>query len=97
MTFQSKAKTLGDAVTLGARETLEDVTAGYRVLAALGTNRVSPRLIGGPISIFKMALQYADEGTPRLLLFLTFLRAVGRHQFPADPRSRRRALRLVGL
>ena len=75
LSFQCQAKTITDALTLGGRRTLDDVTAGYRIVGALSTNRVSLRLIGGPVSIFRMALQNADEGTARLLLFLTFLSA----------------------
>jgi regulator of sigma E protease len=66
---------LGEALTLGASRTLDDLTGVFCTVRALGTGRVTPRALGGPWTIIKILLQRADEGTVSLLLFLTFLSA----------------------
>lgn len=75
MQFERKATSLGEAVMLGGQETLEDLTIVFRTVGKLGTRQISPRLLSGPLMIVKMALQFADEGTAKLLLFLTLLSA----------------------
>jgi regulator of sigma E protease len=75
MTFLSRAESLGEMLSLGGARTLDDVTVVFRSVRALGTGQVPMRGLGGPWSIIKMALQAADEGIVRLLLFLTFLSA----------------------
>jgi regulator of sigma E protease len=75
MLFERKASSIGDAFVLGGQETLDNLTIVIRTVKKLGTNQVSMKLIGGPVSIFWLALQRADEGNAVLLLFLTFLSA----------------------
>jgi regulator of sigma E protease len=70
-----KPKTLGEAMKLGGQETLDSLTLVFHTLRALGKNQVSPRNLGGPVMIVRMAVQHADEGMARLLLFLTMLSA----------------------
>jgi regulator of sigma E protease len=75
LTYGRKGCSLGEAVTLGGKETLDDVTVVFRSVKALGTNKVSLRKLAGPWMIIKMALRAADAGYAELLLFLTFLSA----------------------
>ncbi len=70
-----KGYSLRQAVTLGGKETLDDVTLVFRSVKALGTNKVSPRKLAGPWTIIKLARDAADAGNAELLLFLTLLSA----------------------
>ena len=58
-----------------AGKTLDSLTIVFRSVKKLSTNQVSPRGLAGPWTIILMALQAADQGTARLLLFLTMLSA----------------------
>jgi regulator of sigma E protease len=69
-----RAATYGEAVRLGADETVNATLVVYRFLQKLGT-QVSPRALGGPIAIFKVAQSAAEQGTADLLVFLTLLSA----------------------
>ena len=60
---------------MGGRETRDALTIVFRTVGAVGTGRVSGRLLSGPWGILKMALMYADQGPVKLLLFLTLLSA----------------------
>ncbi len=75
MSFERQADSIGDAFALGGEETAADLTIVFHSVKALGTARVSPREMAGPITIFEMILRKADEGTAKLLLFLTLLSA----------------------
>ncbi|MBU4270759.1 MAG: site-2 protease family protein [Planctomycetes bacterium] len=75
MSFDRKAESLGDAFALGGQETLDSLTIVFRSVKAISTNRVSPRGLAGPVTIVKIILLKADEGTAKLLLFLTLLSA----------------------
>ena len=75
LTSDLKANGVGEAVALGAQETLDALTIVFRTVGKLSTNQVSPRNLGGPWMIIKMALLKADEGNAKLLLFLTMLSA----------------------
>jgi regulator of sigma E protease len=74
-TFPRKAETAAAAFALGGRQTLDDLTTVFRMLRALGTSQVSPRLLMGPIGMFEWAMNSADQGSTRLLLFLAFISA----------------------
>lgn len=75
MTFNHKVESIGDALKLGGKETLDSLTIVFRTVGALGTSQVSPRNLGGPVMIFEMAMAKADQGNAHLLLFLTMLSA----------------------
>lgn len=75
MSFERKAKSIGDAFALGGQETIDSLTIVFRSVKAISTNRVSPRGLAGPVMIVKMILLKADEGPAKLLLFLTLLSA----------------------
>jgi regulator of sigma E protease len=71
----AKAQDFGEAVRLGGRETLDSALAVYRFLQGLSTNRVSPRMISGPIGIVEAALAFARLGLGDFLVFLTLISA----------------------
>ncbi|NLE36566.1 MAG: PDZ domain-containing protein, partial [Pirellulaceae bacterium] len=67
------AKKFGDALRLGGEETLLQATLVLRFLRGISTGDVSPRGLGGPISIAQMAAAMVMEGVPEFLLFLTMI------------------------
>jgi len=73
--FTRTAQSFGEAVSLGARETWDSLTAVFRMLEKLGTGQVSPKALGGPVAIFRLAGYEASRGTSKLLIFLTLLSA----------------------
>ena len=75
VSFVRKAGSLGEAVELGASETVNSMTMVVRMLRKVGTGDVSPKAFGGPVEIAKAAYRSASQGTARLLLFLTLLSA----------------------
>jgi len=75
LTFVEKAQTHGQAVRLGAEETVHATLLVYRILQKLGTRQVSPRALGGPISIFRWLKHAAEQSFPELLITLTLLSA----------------------
>lgn len=75
LTFDLRANSVGEAVSLGGQETLEALTLVDGTVRAISKNKVSLRLVAGPWTILTMALAYADQGNARLLLFLTLLSA----------------------
>ncbi|MDP6721841.1 MAG: site-2 protease family protein [Pirellulaceae bacterium] len=70
-----KAKTWGAAVGLGFRQTKEDLGRVGAVLKGLSTGGISPKKLGGPLSIATVAGLEASESVSRLLIFLTLLSA----------------------
>ena len=73
MTKIVKANSLGEAVRMGARETIDSTMFVYRLLHSVGTGKVSPRMVSGPVGIVGAALMYARNGLGTFLLFLTLL------------------------
>ena len=72
---ERRATSLGDAVALGANETVESVGQVYRFLRAIGTQQVSAKGMAGPLTIFGVAHQSASKGLSDLLIFLGMLSA----------------------
>ena len=70
-----KADNIGEAVSMGWRETKYSLFAVYRFLRALFSGNVSPKSMGGPIMILAAASITAKQGITALLLFLTMLSA----------------------
>jgi regulator of sigma E protease len=64
-----------EAARLGLRKTGESLLMVYRFLQRLSQAQISPKLLGGPVTIAKVAGQSAEEGFPALLMFLTMLSA----------------------
>lgn len=65
----------GTAFWLGWRETVEGMRQVYFILFRLVTGQLSPKNLGGPISIAELAGAEASQSTARLLVFLTLLSA----------------------
>ncbi len=63
------------AVSLGFRQTKEDLARVGTFLKKLVTGQISPKNVGGPVSIATVAGLEASESVSRLLIFLTFLSA----------------------
>jgi regulator of sigma E protease len=74
-TMVAKAKDFGEAVRMGGQETIDAALAVYRILQGLSTNRVSARMISGPIDIAKAAFAIAHSGLGNFLVFLTLISA----------------------
>ena len=70
----TKAESLGQAVSLAGRETVDAVMQVYSFLRRIGT-QISPFALGGPKTIAEAAGGAAYQGVPQLLIFLTLLSA----------------------
>jgi len=66
---------MGAALSLGFRETKEGIQQVFTVLKKLFTGKLSPKNLGGPLSIAFVAGNEASRGISRLLVFLTMLSA----------------------
>jgi regulator of sigma E protease len=75
LTFIETAHTFGDMLRSGGRETANAAMVVFRTIQKIGSNQVSARLLGGPVTIFQQARHAAEEGVANLLLFLTLLSA----------------------
>ena len=72
--YTQRAANLGQAIQWGGEETLNATLLVYRFIRKLGS-QVSPRALGGPISIFVVAKSAAEKSFADLLIFLTLLSA----------------------
>lgn len=70
-----QASSLTEAMSFGWRETKYSMLMVYRFLYMLVSGDVSPKLLGGPGTIFALAGMTAKQGPASLLLFLTMLSA----------------------
>ena len=66
---------IGEAARLGLRKTADSLLMVYRFLQRLSQAQISPKMLGGPVTIARVAGQSAEEGFPALLMFLTMLSA----------------------
>ena len=73
--IEYQAQSFGEAVSLGAEETLRQTTLIFRFLKALFSGDISPTSLAGPGTIVKMASMRAEQGFSAFLLFLTLLSA----------------------
>ncbi len=64
---------LGHATTLGIEASKRRLTEVFRFLGMLVTGKASADLVGGPITIFRVAGHETSRGIPALLMFLTLL------------------------
>jgi len=65
----------GEASKLGYRKTVDSLLMVYSFLQRVWNGDISPRMLGGPVTIAQAAGQSAEQGFPSLLLFLTMLSA----------------------
>jgi regulator of sigma E protease len=70
-----RAQNFRDAIQMGARKTIDSALVVYRTLHSVGTGKVSPRMVSGPVGIVEMALAVARNGLGDFLVFLTLLSA----------------------
>ncbi len=75
LTETRTAESWSEAVVLGLRQTTEDASRVFGFLKKLVSGSISPKNLGGPISIAAVAGAEASQGISRLLMFLTFLSA----------------------
>ena len=68
-----RAESFGDAVALGIRYTRSSGINIYMTLRSLFQRNLSPRALSGPLGIVKIGYAVADQGMPKLLMFLGFL------------------------
>ncbi|MBN2023751.1 MAG: site-2 protease family protein [Pirellulales bacterium] len=73
--YTRQASSLGEAISLGAKETWESATQVLLILERLRTGDVSPKSLGGPVMIARAAGARASMGLSHFLLFLTLLGA----------------------
>lgn len=64
---------LGHATVLGLEASKRRLTEVFRFLGMLVTGKASADLVGGPITIFRVAGHETSRGIPALLMFLTLL------------------------
>jgi regulator of sigma E protease len=69
------AESFGEALSLGWRDTKEDVLMVYRFLQKLTSGQVSPMLMRGVLTIGQVAYYQASSGLSSLLVFLAMLSA----------------------
>jgi regulator of sigma E protease len=72
--FVQQARSIGEAFRMGAQETHDSLMLVARFLQKLGT-QISPRALGGPITIVRAAAHFASKGVPDFLIFLAMLSA----------------------
>ena len=70
-----KAGNWSEALSLGFRETKDRLGEVVRVIGALFSRKISATNLSGPIGIVQAAGVFADEGVPKMLIFLTLLSA----------------------
>lgn len=71
---EKKADGPAQALGWGLEKTGESLTMVYRFLQKLG-HQISPKMLGGPVTIAQVAGQSTKDGFPALLMFLTMLSA----------------------
>jgi regulator of sigma E protease len=72
-TLVHTADSLGDAMSLGFRQSKRKLGEVFSFLKMAVTGRVGLNMLGGPIAIASVASNAASDGTTSLLMFLTFL------------------------
>lgn len=70
-----QATSFGEAVAFGTEETVNALMSVFRFLGKVSSLQVSPRMIGGPITIVRIAYQAASSRFSTLLLFLCLISA----------------------
>ena len=75
LNVEHKAQGIGDAFYLGFREMKEQMGNVVQMISHLARGRISLTNLSGPPGILMAAGHFANEGLPKLLLFLTILSA----------------------
>lgn len=72
-TMIRRAESWGEAVSLGVRHTRSSAINIYMTLRSLVQRNLSVRALSGPLGIVSIGYMVADDGVPKLLMFLGFL------------------------
>lgn len=70
-----KITDFNEAVSMGTQKMIDSSLAVYHFLVALGNGSVSPRALGGPVIIVRLAYMFADGGLGSYLIFLCLIGA----------------------
>lgn len=70
-----QAASLGEAISHGIEETKNSLLVVFKFLGKVGTQQISPRMIGGPWTIVKVAYHAASSRFTDLLMFLCIISA----------------------
>ena len=70
-----QAGSIGEAVAYGTEETVNALLMVFQFIGKVSSQQVSPRLMGGPITIVRVAYQAASSRFSDLLLFLCLISA----------------------
>ena len=62
-----------DAIGLGLKDTYAKIIQVYGTLRGIITNRISPRILGGPITIARVAFNIAGENFWEFVYFLALI------------------------
>jgi regulator of sigma E protease len=65
-----RADSIGGAVVLGLQDTYQKILQVYRTLRGIITSRISPKNLGGPITIARVAFSIAGENFWEFVYFL---------------------------
>ena len=69
-----RAATVQEAASLGWKKAFDSLTLVFRFLGKLGS-QVSPKAVGGPVTIVQIAYSAASSGMSELLMFLCIISA----------------------
>ncbi len=70
-----QAKSFGEAVAFGAKETKDSLMLVFSFIGKVSSQQISPRMMGGPWTIVKVAYQAASSRFTALLMFLCIISA----------------------
>lgn len=73
LTRTRKAENIGEAVQLGFRRTRDQLIEMWMTISSLVLRRISPKALGGPITIARTAFYFSQQGVPDLIMFLGIL------------------------
>lgn len=68
-----QATSIDEGVKLGFRYTRDSIVDMWLTIRSLVSGRISPKMLGGPIAIARVAYLFAGRGIPDLVLFLGML------------------------
>jgi regulator of sigma E protease len=70
-----RARSIGEAVAYGTDEAVNSLLMVFKFIGKVGSQQVSPRMLGGPWTIVRLAYYYASSRFTALLLFLCVISA----------------------
>ena len=70
-----QAGSIGEAFSYGTEETVDALLMVFKFIGKVSSQQVSPRMLGGPVTIVRLAYYYASSRFTALLLFLCLISA----------------------